>query len=297
MSSITGVSGSNSSYFPQTGGTQRRERDTSKIAENVFSKLDTKNQGYLEVTDLETAFGNIASSSSTGSTSSDGTSSSTSSTNTAGNNTSINDLFKKLDSDGDGKITKSEFSDGIKKLSDALETQFNARRTRGAEGSRPPPPPPPPEGSDGADQAGLDKTQLTDLSAEVGKTNSSAGAALNQVAQNFEAADTNQDGQVSLQETLAYLEKTTTTNTQTSSTSTTASTFNTAANTAGTSSKASSSSNTGAYTSTASDGTASSVTNTSTNTDAALFKKALQLLRAYSTPPTASTSQGISVSA
>ncbi|MBI1771630.1 MAG: EF-hand domain-containing protein, partial [Burkholderiales bacterium] len=216
------VSGSNSSYFPQTGGTQRRERDTSKIAENVFSKLDTKNQGYLEVTDLETAFGNIASTSPTGATGSDST---TSSTNTTGNNTSINDLFKKLDSDGDGKVTKSEFSDGIKKLSDALETQFNARRTRGAEGSRPPPPPPPPEGGDGTDQAGLDKTQLTDLSAEVGKTNSSAGAALSQVAQNFEAADTNQDGKVSLQETLAYLEKTTTPNTQANSTSTTASTI------------------------------------------------------------------------
>ena len=260
-----------------------------------FSKLDTKNQGYLEVTDLETAFGNIASTSSTGATNSDSTSSSTGSTNTTGNNTSINDLFKKLDSDGDGKVTKSEFSDGIKKLSDALETQFNVRRTRGAEGSRPPPPPPPPEGGDDTDQTGLDKTQLTDLSAEVGKTNSSAGAALSQVAQNFEAADTNQDGKVSLQETLAYLEKTTTTNTQASSTSATASTASTAANTTGTSSPTSSSSITG--TSTASDGTASSVTNTSTNTDAALFKKALQLLRAYSSPPTTSTSQSISVSA
>ncbi|MFZ6643726.1 EF-hand domain-containing protein [Undibacterium sp. TC4M20W] len=287
MSSISGVSGSSGSYFPQTGGTQRRERDTSKIAENVFSKLDTKNQGYLEVSDLESAFGNIASSSSTSTAS---TSSSGSSTNST--NASINDLFKKLDSDGDGKVTKSEFSDGIKKLGDALETQFNAKRTRGAEGSRPPPPPPP-GGGEGGDQ-GLDKTQLTDLSTEVGKTNSSAGAALSQVAQNFDAADTNQDGKVSLQETLAYLEKASTT--QTSSTSTATSTTATASTS--NSSTSSSSGSTGS----ASDGTTSSVTgsinnSSSTNTDAALFKKALQLLRAYSSPPTSSSSQSISVSA
>jgi Ca2+-binding EF-hand superfamily protein len=288
MSSISGVSGSSGSYFPQTGRPQRHERDTSKIAENVFSKLDTKNQGYLEVSDLESAFGNIASSSSTNTTSTSGSDSSTSSTNAGGNSASINDLFKKLDSDGDGKVTKSEFSDGIKKLSDALETQFNARRTRGAEGSRPPPPPPS-GGGEGGDQ-GLDKTQLTNLSTEVGKTNSSAGAALSQVAQNFDAADTNQDGKVSLQETLAYLEKASTAQTGNTSTTTSAS-----ATTSASSSSATSSSD---GTSSTSDGTTSSVTgNSSTDTDAALFKKAMQLLRAYSSPSTSASNQSISVSA
>jgi len=285
MSSISGVSGSTGNYFPQTGGTQRRERDASRIAENVFSKLDTKNQGYLEVSDLESAFGNIASSSSGSSDSSATSTSSTNATNASNNSASINDLFKKLDSDGDGKVTKSEFSDGIKKLGDALETQFNARRTRGAEGSRPPPPPPPEDG-EGQDKAGLDKTQLTNLSAEVGKTNSSAGAALNQIAQNFDAADTNQDGKVSLQETLAYLEKTSTT--QASITPTTANTNNTASTT-GTNSSSSSTSTDGI--------TSSATTNGITSTDAALFKKALQLLRAYSSPPTNSGNQSISVSA
>ncbi|BBB65623.1 hypothetical protein UNDYM_1370 [Undibacterium sp. YM2] len=288
MSSISGVSGSSGSYFPQTGRPQRQERDTSKIAESVFSKLDTKNQGYLEVSDLESAFGNIASSSSTNTASTSGIDSSTSSANASGNSASINDLFKKLDSDGDGKVTKSEFSDGIKKLGDALETQFNARRTRGAEGSRPPPPPAP-GGGEGGDQ-GLDKTQLTDLSTEVGKTNSSAGAALSKVAQNFDAADTNQDGKVSLQETLAYLEKASTAQTGNTSTTTSAS--------ATTSTSSSSTSSSSGSTGSASDGTTSSVTgNSSTNTDAALFKKALQLLRAYSSPSTSASNQSISVSA
>lgn len=291
MSSISGVNGSSGSYFPQTGGTQRRERDTSKIAENVFSKLDTKNQGYLEVADLESAFGNIASPSSTDASNSSSPSNlnTTSSSNTSSNSASINDLFKKLDSDGDGKVTKSEFSDGIKKLSDALETQFNARRTHGAEGSRPPPPPPS-NGGESGDQAGLDKTQLTDLSAKVGKTNSSAGAALSQVAQNFDAADTNQDGKVSLQETLAYLEKASTAQTSSAATTTSAAATTNTSN----SSTTDSSDSTGK----ASDGTTSPVAaNSSTNTDAALFKKALQLLRAYSSPTANSSNQSISVSA
>jgi len=280
MSSISGVSGNSNSYFQQTGNTQRRERDTSKIADNVFSKLDTKNQGYLEVQDLETAFNNIASNSTSGSSSATGTASSTG---------SVNDLFKKLDSDGDGKLTKTEFSDGIKKLSDALEGQFNARRTRGPEGA--PPPPPPPEGEGTADKDGLDKAQLTDLSAKVGQSNSGAGAALSQVAQNFEAADTNQDGKVSLQETLAYLEKSINANSSSASSTSTSSSFNNS-----TSSSTTDSSNTGTTSSTsASDGPTASST-ASSSTDAALFKKALQLLRAYDSPATAS-GQSIAVSA
>ncbi|MFZ6746542.1 EF-hand domain-containing protein [Undibacterium sp. JH2W] len=277
MSSITGLIGSSNSYSQQTGSTQRRERDTSKIADNVFSKLDTKNQGYLEVQDLETAFSNIAgnSTSSTNTATSSTASNSPASTDSSNNiNSSINDLFKKLDSNGDGKLTKSEFSDGIKKLSDALEGQFHARRTRGAESSRPPPPP---EGG------GLDKAQLTDLSAKVAQSNSSAGAALSQVAQNFDAADTNQDGKVSLQETLAYLEK----SIQASSTGSTS---------GAASSSAADSGNTGTTSTTGTSDTSTASSTSSSSTDAALFKKALQLLRAYHSPATASA-PSIAVSA
>ncbi|MFZ6759013.1 EF-hand domain-containing protein [Undibacterium sp. Ji50W] len=292
MTSVSGVSGS-SNYFSQaSSGVQRHGRgDPAKIADSVFSKLDTKNQGYLEISDLETAFGNISdTSSSTTSSSTTSTASSTSSAGTSNTSSSstVNDLFKKLDSDGDGKVTKDEFSSGIKKLSDELESQFNARRTSGSR------PPPPPDGGGGpGGDGGLDKTQLTDLASKVGESNSSAGAALTQVAQNFEAADTNQDGKVSIQESIAYLEKT-------ASTSSTASTG--ASTTSSSSGTTTSNDSTGTGTSTGttsgtSSTTASSGTDSTSNTsDAAIFKKALQLLRAYAVPPQDQT-QGLSVTA
>ncbi|MFZ6656598.1 EF-hand domain-containing protein [Undibacterium sp. TJN19] len=299
MSGINSI-GSSSSYS-YTGNVQRQGRDQSKIADSVFSKLDTKNQGYLEVSDLEAAFSNIgssASSSTTGTSNATNTGSTTGTTATgsaSGNSASIDDLFKKLDSDGDGKITKDEFSAGIKNLSSALDNQFHARRAGG--GHRPPPP----QDGGGGDSGGLDKTQLGDLATTVGKSNSAAGAALTQVAQNFDAADTNQDGKVSFAETLAYLEKTVT-NTQTAASTASGSTSTaSSASTTATNSIASLTSPTSATTSATANSSSSSNSdsgsNSNSSTDAALFKKTLQLLRAYSAPPEASNGQGISVSA
>ncbi|MBC3918693.1 EF-hand domain-containing protein [Undibacterium sp. CY18W] len=292
MTSVSGVSGSSNYYSQASSGVQRHGRgDPAKLADSVFSKLDTKNQGYLEISDLETAFGNISGTSS--STTSATSSTASTGTSSTSNSSTVNDLFKKLDSDGDGKVTKDEFSSGIKKLSDELETQFNARRTSGAR------PPPPPDGGGQGEDGGLDKTQLTDLASKVGESNSSAGAALTQVAQNFEAADTNQDGKVSLQESIAYLEKTAsasgTTSTGTStSTSATASTTSTSAS-SGTSTS-SDSTGTSATSGTSGTTASSSTDSTSSTSDAAIFKKALQLLRAYAVPPQDQT-QGLSVTA
>ncbi|MDE2429756.1 MAG: EF-hand domain-containing protein, partial [Burkholderiales bacterium] len=200
MSTIGSISASSASAY--TSSIQRQRPDASQIADSVFSKLDTKSQGYLEIADLESAFSSISSDTS-------------STTSTADSSSGISALFKKLDSNNDGKVTKDEFSRGLKKLSDALETQFNARRTSGVgsgdDTNRPPPPPP--NGAGGPDGAGLTKDQLTELASKVSNTNSTAGAGLSSVAQNFDAADTNQDGKVSMQETLAYLEKAASTST------------------------------------------------------------------------------------
>ncbi|MDO8652721.1 MAG: EF-hand domain-containing protein [Undibacterium sp.] len=249
MSSIGSIS-SSSAYSSSVSGVQRQRPDPAKIADSVFSKLDTKGQGYLEAADLESAFSKISSASA-----------STSSTSA-----SADDLFKKLDSNGDGKVTKSEFSTGLKKLSDELDSQFNISRTtdatgtQGTQGTHRPPPPP-----DGDQDDGVSKDQLTQMASDVSKTNSTAGAALTKVAENFAAADTNQDGKVSMQETIDYLEKSTAASASGAATSSTSS-INASASSASTDSSSD----------------ANSSSNSSSKTDAAMFKKAMQLLHAYS---------------
>lgn len=271
MSSIGSIS-SSSAYSGSANSVQRQRPDPAKIADSVFAKLDTKGQGYLEAADLESAFSKISSAS--------GSASASSSTSASA---SVDELFKKLDSNGDGKLTKSEFSAGLKKLSDELDSQFNASRTtnasaaHGPQGAHRPPPPP------GGDQdGGVSKDQLTQMASDVSQTNSTAGAALTKVAENFAAADTNQDGKVSMQETVAYLEKS-------------AAASATSSATAGTSSINASSS--AASTDSNSDANA----NNSSKTDAAMFKKAMQLLHAYSDSfqlgSTQNTGSSVSVSA
>jgi hypothetical protein len=136
----------------------------SKWADSVFSKLDTKNQGYIEKSDLQSAL---------------------SATDDGGGMPSgdIDDAFGALDGDGDGKVTKSELTDAMTKLSDQLNAQFDASRVNGG-GMRPdgPPPGPPPGGASGADSA--------DATSSTGSTT--------------EPADSNGDGTVSAQEQAAY---------------------------------------------------------------------------------------------
>ena len=309
MSTIGSISSSASAY---SSTIQRQRPDPAAIADSVFSKLDTKSQGYLEVSDLEAAFSKISgSNSSTSSTSSTNstTASSTSSSSTSSTDSStVSNLFKTLDSNSDGKVTKDEFSSGLKKLSDALETQFNARRTNGSGSSSNQMPPPPPDGVSGggnADDGGLTQSQLSDLATNVSSSNSSAGSSLSTVAKNFDAADTNQDGKVSLKETLAYLEKvasaTGSSSTQsTSNTSSTGSTSSTTATSGATTVASTSSNSASANSSTSSSSSSSSDSSSSSSTtEAAMFKKVMQLLHAYSDPfqNTLNSTTNISVSA
>ena len=142
----------------------------SKWADSVFSKLDTKNQGYIEKSDLQSAL---------------------SATDNGGGMQSgdIDDAFGALDGDGDGKVTKSELTNAMTKLSDQLNAQFDAARVNGG-GMRPdgPPPGPPPGGAGGA--GSTESTGSTGSTASTGNTT--------------EPADTNGDGTVSAQEQAAY---------------------------------------------------------------------------------------------
>jgi Ca2+-binding EF-hand superfamily protein len=137
--------------------------DPSKMADKLFSKLDTKGQGYIEKSDLQSAFDQVASKGS------------------SGNTPSVDDVFKALDGDGDGKVTKQEMSDGVTKLADQLESQFQSMRMNGKGG-------------------GMSKSDISGMLDSSG----SASQKLTDLAQNFDAADTNQDGKISAQEAMSF---------------------------------------------------------------------------------------------
>lgn len=156
---IGGAGGCSSAMMGGMNGMQRP--DPSKMVDNLFSKLDTKGQGYIEKSDLQGAFDQASS-----------------------KTPSVDDIFKALDGDGDGKVTKQEMSDSVQKLADQLVGQLQNMRMGGMGG-----------------MGGMSKSDVS------GMTESATGSAaqkLTDLAENFDAADTNQDGNVSAQELMAY---------------------------------------------------------------------------------------------
>ena len=138
--------------------------------------MDTKNQGYLEKSDFQSAFNSIS-----------GSSDST---------TNVEDIFEQLDGNSDGKITENEMSSALTKIFQQANDQFNGI---GGPGGAPPPPPP-----QGGDDAGFSKEELTSQLEEIGSSDSKRSSLISNIVQNFEAADTNEDGKVSFAEAIAY---------------------------------------------------------------------------------------------
>lgn len=145
--------------------------DSSQLASNLFAKIDSNSQGYIDKTELQQVFSDIS-----------GTSDSASS----------DEPFSKLDSDGDGQITESEFSSGLDTLTQALFGQLQQAQF----GAMPPPP-------DMGDDQGLTQEQLSSIA---GSSSADSGAQdkLSALLQNFDTADSNQDGKVSAQEAMAF---------------------------------------------------------------------------------------------
>lgn len=220
--------GSTSSYASNINQMARPPRlDPSKMAENLFSKLDTQNKGYLDTADFANALQGLSSKTSTSSTttaSTSGTGLTASSTNTS-SSVSADQVLSALDTNGDGKVTKDEMSSNLKKMAAELDSQFNAMRMAQAGGQAGGMPPPPPRDSDrdGDNDAGMSKDQLTQVASTT--TDSKLAALTSKMASNFDAADTNGDGKVSRTEAMTYDQKTQ----STSSTASTSKTTSTAA--------------------------------------------------------------------
>lgn len=258
--------GSTSSYASALNQTTRPPRlDPSKMAENLFSKLDTQNKGYLDTADFANALQGLSSKTSTSSTttaSTSGTGLTASSTNTS-SSVSADQVLSALDTNGDGKVTKDEMSSNLKKMAAELDSQFNAMRMAQAGGQAGGMPPPPPRESDRDrdNDAGMSKDQLTQVASTT--TDSKLAALTSKMASNFDAADTNGDGKVSRTEAMTYDQKT-------QSTSSTASTSKT--------------------TSTAATSTDSTTATDSSKSETLVFKRILDLMKQYRDQATAGVS-------
>jgi Ca2+-binding EF-hand superfamily protein len=220
MSSISSVGGNSSMMMQGMQGMRGMKRpDPAEMAENLFSKLDTSGQGYIEKVDLQSAFDKVSSN-----------------TNTSSFTSSVDDMFSQLDTDSNGKVTKEEFTSSLKKLSDELDQQFQSGRMQEAMqmggmgegmGGMPPPGGMPPGGNGG----GMTKDQLTSAAKEIGSSDSTASSSLTNLVNNFDEADADGDGKVSFQEAMAYQQSSSSTSgtTATSSISSTPSTGTTTA--------------------------------------------------------------------
>ena len=230
MSSVSSIGTSSIASMYSEATSQRRQRpDASTMAENLFSKLDTTGKGYIEQSDLTSALAGLSSTSSSGNSTT----------------TSASELFSQLDSDGDGKVTQDELTTSLQKLAESLDSQFDQMRVQGGM----PPPPPPSE-----DDAGFTEEELTSQLAEIGGTDTARAGLISNVVNNFDAADTNQDGKVSFQEAVAYDKANPTTSTSSSGTSTT---------------------------STSSTDSSSTTVAGTEKTDAQVFRQLMDLLRTY----------------
>lgn len=170
----------------------------SQMASQLFSRLDTKSQGFIEKTDLASAFSQISSKTES--------------------STSVDDVFTALDSDSDGKVTKDEFASVLAQLQEQMDSQRMQGAHGGPQGAGGPPPPPPP-----GDDAGFTQEELTSQLEAAESSDTQRTDLISKVVDNFEAADSDGDGKVSFKEAMAYDESTKAATTTDSSSTTTAS--------------------------------------------------------------------------
>ncbi|WP_018606294.1 EF-hand domain-containing protein [Uliginosibacterium gangwonense] len=153
----------------------KKKTNVSDLAEQLFSSLDTTGQGYISESDLTSALSSISDS---------GSSSSPSDAKA---------LFSAMDSNNDGKVTERELKTTLQTVADQIDSQFNALRMQVGMSSAPP-----------ADDTGFTKDELSSQLNEIGGSDSKRSTFISNVINNFDKADTNGDGKVSFQESMAY---------------------------------------------------------------------------------------------
>jgi len=161
----------------------------------VFQKLDSQQKGYLEQADFSAALSQLQQSA---------------------DDEQSAEWFSQLDADQDGKLTSDEFSTAVS------EQLYNAQGKFGMPGGGPQGMPPmgPPPGED----EGKTVDELGAMVEELSSTDSKAAAGLQAIIDQFDSADANKDGKVTMQEAQALKQQsqsktdsTTTANTEDSS--------------------------------------------------------------------------------
>lgn len=156
---------------------------STQMFSNLFSRLDTKSQGFLEKSDLASAFSSLSGS----------------------HSSAVDSLFSTLDSNRNGQVTESEFSSVLTQLQQSLDSQFGQMRLQGMGGQGPqgmngmPPPPPPPQ-----NDAGFTQDELSSQLSQTGSSDSQRSSMISDIINHFSAADTDGDGKVSFQEATSF---------------------------------------------------------------------------------------------
>jgi Ca2+-binding EF-hand superfamily protein len=183
MNGISGIGGN-------MGFMQAMPRpDPSEMAQELFARLDTSGQGYIEKSDLQSALTKVSSTSETSTTDTD--------------QSDIDELFAQLDSDSNGKITEQELSDSLTKIDEQINALFSQMRMNQAQGQMMPPPPPP-DGEMGMDDASFTEEELIAQLDEIGDSDTARSTLIETIIANFDEADTDGDGEVSHQEAMTY---------------------------------------------------------------------------------------------
>lgn len=174
----------NVSNFSMMGNINNRQRpDPQQMANDIFTRLDTDNRGYIEQSDLTEALSKLDS--------------------TGNNNADISteEMFAKMDGDGDGKVTQQEMAATFEQIASELDGPFPRRRLQEQM-----PPPPPPEGEAPADE-GFTLEQLTEMSSQSASMDDPNNELFAKLAENFDAADADGNGKISREEAMDFMQQ------------------------------------------------------------------------------------------
>ncbi len=161
----------------------------------VFQKLDSQQKGYLEQADFSAALSQLQQSADDGQSA---------------------EWFSQLDVDQDGKLTSDEFSTSVS------EQLYNAQGKFGMPVGGPQgiPPGMPPMGPPPGEDEGKTVDELSAMVEELSNTDSKAAAGLQAIIDQFDSADANKDGKVTMQEAQALKQQSQTTTASTTTAST-----------------------------------------------------------------------------